>query len=151
MDGAGEAVGTKATSGDNLKVTKDLVWSVIHAKSRLDLTYPKFGVPLWNVLSMGQGQFADILSFGFSYVEHEDYVVETVVASPLVCTKIIRDIASARLVASAVYIGQLWTAQLYMTDKLNDTTVVFANRDLSVVLGLRFHPIDEEEEIYADV
>lgn len=91
----------------------------------------------------GLGELSDILSFGFSFVEHEDHCVEYLLVSPGIAKKIIQDIGFFQLTVETEYLGILWTSQVYLTDKISNDRIIFSNKDLSVVLDLNLHKMEE--------
>ena len=93
----------------------------------------------------GPGELSDILSFGFSYVEHEDHCVEYLLVSPRMAKRIIQGIDAITLTIDTDYLGFLWTAHVILTDKIDDNTIVFSNKDYSVVLNLNLNKIVEGE------
>jgi hypothetical protein len=91
----------------------------------------------------GESELGDILSFGFSYVEHEDNYVEYIIASPVLARRIIREVDSAELIGDEEYFTKIWTAKLLVTNKIPDTEVFFSNTDFSVVLELDLNKMEE--------
>jgi len=91
----------------------------------------------------GQGELADMLSFGYSYVEHADHCVEYLLVNPDMARRIIREISDVTISFDSDYIGQLWTAGLYVTDRVQDDTIIFANLDKTVVLVLNTNKIGD--------
>jgi len=82
------------------------------------------------------------MGFGFSYVEHEDHLVEFIVANPTVVRKIIREIEPVQLVAGEDYVGILWTGKIHISDKVLNDQILFANSDFSVVLDLNINKME---------
>ena len=91
----------------------------------------------------GDSELADILSFGFSYVEHEDHCVEYLLVSPITAKRVIKEIESFNLTVDTDCLGLLWTAQVLLTDKIKDDQIFFANRDLSVILDLNTNKMED--------
>lgn len=69
-------------------------------------------------------------------MEHADHTVGYILAGPELMKEIVRDIDAAQFTVGTEYIGELWTAKLYVTDKILSNHVMFSNADLSVVLDL---------------
>jgi hypothetical protein len=91
----------------------------------------------------GPGELSDLLSFGFSFVEHEDHCVEYILVSPTMAKRIIQEIEEITLTIETNYLGFLWTAHVILTDKINDDRIIFANKDYSVVLDLNTRTTQE--------
>jgi hypothetical protein len=113
----------------------DIVRQIIWAKNKTCLKFP-FSETIDQSHYFGYSESADIISFGFSYVEHEDHLVEYIIASPDTAKKIIQEIEPLKLTADSSFIGVLWTGKLYVSDKTTDSHILFANSDLSVILDL---------------
>jgi hypothetical protein len=107
----------------------DVVWHVLSSKKSIAY-YPR-----------PEGEFEDILNFGFSFIEHEDHVPEYIIADPKMITRMIKEIDKFSLCADKPYIGELWTAKVYMTGKIKNTSLYFSNVDFSVVLNLHLNNI----------
>lgn len=86
----------------------------------------------------------DALSFGFSYIESEDHVVEYVAASPVVMKKIFEQIIDSKIKMRAGSIGELWTARLLVSDKVNDNQILFSNSTFSAVINLNLNSKEQD-------
>lgn len=81
----------------------------------------------------------DALNYGFSYIEHEDHIVEYIVANSKIMKKIF-SLEDSKLSPHGESIGTLWTAKLLLSNKLNDKQIAFSNSNFSVVLNLDLDP-----------
>ena len=113
----------------------EIVKQILRAPTKAVWNFPQ-SQAVDRPLLFGDSKLSDILSFGFSYVEHEDHCVEYLLITPLFAKRVIKEIDSFRLTVDTEYLGMLWTAQVVLTDKILDNTVVFSNRDFPVVLSL---------------
>lgn len=100
-----------------------IVYDIIKSKARVNIDY-------W------AEDMTDIMNFGFSYIEHEDHIVEYIVANNRVMKKIFSQVNDSILKPHNQYIGELWTAKLLLSDKLNDNQVLFSNNFFSAVINL---------------
>jgi len=105
-----------------------IVPDIIYSKVK-DSLYCKGGEPL-----------RDSLNYGFAFVEHEDHIVQYVVANHRVMKKIFGEISDSVLKPEKEFIGKLWTARLLLSEKLFDSQILFSNRDFSVVINLNLNP-----------
>lgn len=121
--------------------------AVLWAKNKICLKYP-FTQSMNRHIYLGKGEYADILGFGFSYIEHEDHMVGFIITSPKIMKKIIQEVDELQLIAEQPYIGEIWTARLYMSDKVKDSNIIFSNPDLSCILDLDINKITYPEEFY---
>ena len=124
------------------QIIMDIVRQIIWAKNKARLKFPFTGT-IDQEYFFGIGEYADIMSFGFSFVEHEDHLVEFIVANPETVKKIIQEIDPVQLTVGQEYIGMLWTGKIYVTDKLIKDQILFANADLSVILDLDINKTEE--------
>jgi hypothetical protein len=85
----------------------------------------------------------DALCFGFSYIESEDHVVNYIVANGNVMKKILAEVPEAILNPTQQALGELWTAKLLVSNKLNDKRIVFSNERFSAVININTN-IDKE-------
>lgn len=119
----------------------ETVKEILRAPGRVVLNFPytktKSTLPYF-----GDSELSDILSFGFSFVEHEDHCVEYLLVSPYTAKRIIKEIDALNLLVDEDFFGFLWTAKVVLTDKISDNRVVFANRDNSVVLDLNINKME---------
>ena len=105
------------------------VTDIIHSDYKVSMDFP------------GQGNLYDVLSFGFSYVESEDHIVDYVVANSHTAKRIFSEISDSEVGFSPDGgIGRLWTAKLMLSNKLKDRHIVFSNSTLTVVLNLNTDP-----------
>jgi len=81
----------------------------------------------------------DALSFGFSYIEYQDHIVESVVASPKIVRKIFKEIDDATIEPENQSIGKIWTASLIVSKKISDKYIVFSNGGHTSILFLRIN------------
>ena len=119
----------------------DTIRSIIHTKNKISLQFPYAGI-LDQPVYFGEGEISDILGFGFSYVEHEDHTVSHIIATPTWTKKILREIDQINLCVEQEYIGTLWTAKLYISDKIPEDHMIFSNQDRSVVLDLNLNKME---------
>lgn len=73
----------------------------------------------------------DMLNFGFGYMESQDHVVSSVLASPAMMKRILAE-PDAVLEPTETQLGRIRTALLLVTPKLSDNQVVFANADACI-------------------
>jgi len=100
---------------------------IIYSKARVSL--PFSGTTL-----------KDAITFGFSYIESEDHIVEYVVANPVMLKRIFGEIRDSALIVDGDAIGRLWTAKLLVSDKLADSQILFSNNTFSAVINLYTDP-----------
>lgn len=105
-----------------------IVPGVVHAKKKMD------------VHCKGVESLEDSLNYGFSYIEHEDHIVEYIVANNKLMKRILGEVRDSVLKPEEDAIGELWTAKLYLSDKLSDKQIYFSNSVFSVVLNLNLNP-----------
>jgi len=119
----------------------EIVKNILRSKKKVVMDFPQSGAvgPAY----FGLGELSDILSFGFSFVEHEDHCVEYLLVSPGTAKKIIQGIGFFQLTVDTDYLGVLWTAQVCLTDKIDNDRIIFSNKDLSVVLDLNLNKMEE--------
>ena len=79
---------------------------------------------------------SDVMNYGFSYIEHEDHIVEFIVANNKTMKQIFGEVEDSELNPEGEYIGDLWTAKLLLSPKLQDKQIVFSNNSFSVVINL---------------
>jgi hypothetical protein len=118
----------------------DTVRRIVWAKNKIYIRFPF--TKITETHDFGHGEFADILTFGFSYIEHEDHLVEHVIFEPIIAKKVIREIEPVQLAADKSYIGTLWTGKLYISDKIPPNHILFSNSDLSVILDLNLNKME---------
>jgi len=82
----------------------------------------------------------DALNFGFSFIESEDHYVHYVAANPSMMKRILGEIPEAVLDPTSESLGELWTARLLLSRKLNDRQVVFSNNTFSAVVDINLDP-----------
>ena len=114
-----------------MSIVRQIIWS----GNKTHLRFPFTGI-LDQTYLFGEGECADILGFGFSLMEHEDYLVESLVVSPATAKRIIKEIDKTQIVAGKDYFATLWTGKIYVSDKVTDNQMLFANDDISIVLDL---------------
>jgi len=78
----------------------------------------------------------DVMNYGFSYIEHEDHIVEFIVANNKTMKDIFGQVQDSVLKPNGEFIGDLWTAKLLLSDKLQDQQVIFSNNTFSIVINL---------------
>lgn len=105
----------------------DVLTDIFSSESKVTVDFP------------GEGSLDDILSFGFSYIEHEDFMVAYVAANPEMMKKIIAH-SDAQIQMRQGFIGRIWTADLIVSNKVRKNHIMFANGDTSVVLNLNVYP-----------
>lgn len=93
----------------------------------------------------GVESLEDSLNYGFSYIEHEDHIVEYIVTNRILMKKIFGKIHDSVLKPEGKAIGELWTAKLYLSDKLTDKQIFFSNSVFSVVINLNLNPKEVED------
>jgi hypothetical protein len=121
-------------------MTDNVIWAVLSSKNKTVAQYPGFNTYNRHS-SLCEGEIGDILSFGFSYVEHEDHFLEYIVANPTIIRRLIKEVNDFTFSIDKPYIGELWTAKVYITDRLKNTSIFFSNHDFSVVLNLNLNNI----------
>ena len=77
----------------------------------------------------------DALCFGFSYLESEDHLVNYVVANSMIMKNILA-IPDAVLNPMNDSIGELWTAKLLVSNKLENKRILFSNANFSAVVNI---------------
>lgn len=87
---------------------------------------------------------SDIMNFGFSYIEHEDHIVEYIVSNSTIMKKIFGEVNDSVLKPEGESIGELWTAKLLLSNKLKDKEIIFSNNIFSVVINLDLNPYLKE-------
>jgi len=117
----------------------DVVRQIVRSENKTKLKLPQSEKPL---RYFGNGELSDLLGFGFSYIEHEDHFVGYILVSPGMAKRLVKEIDSFNFTVETEYVGQLWTAQVLITDKVKDN-IVFSNSDFSVVLDLYPNKIEE--------
>lgn len=119
----------------------EVIKEILRSSNRVTLNFPyaKTGkiAPYF-----GDSELSDILSFGFSYVEHEDHCVECLLVTPKIAKKICSEIDTFDLTVDTDFLGYLWTARVLVTDKIPEDLIVFANKDNSVVLYLNTNKME---------
>ena len=110
----------------------NIVPGVVHAKKKIDLQ------------CKGVESLEDSLNYGFSYVEHEDHIVEYIVVNSALMKRIFGEVNDSVLKVEEGALGELWTAKLYLSDKLSDKQIFFSNSVFSVVINLNLNPYIEE-------
>jgi len=104
----------------------DTVSNIISSKAKVSLAFT------------GQ-TIRDALSFGFSYIESEDHVVQFVIANGNVLKKIFSEIPESILHPKKESLGYVWTANLLCSDRLRDSQIVFSNNTFSAVINLNLN------------
>ena len=107
---------------------KNVIPDIIHSKTQI------------NLHCKGVESLEDSLNYGFSYVEHEDHIVEHIVANRFLMKRILGEVSDSELKPEGRSIGELWTAKLYISDKLSDKQIFFSNSVFSVVINLNLNP-----------
>ncbi len=111
----------------------NVIPGVVHAKRKIDLN------------CKGVESLEDSLNYGFSYIEHEDHIVEYIVANKILMKRIFGEVNDSKLNPENDSIGELWTAKLYLSEKLTDKEIFFSNSVFSVVLNLNLNPKEVED------
>lgn len=78
----------------------------------------------------------DVMNYGFSFIEHKDHIVEFIVANNKMMKQIFCALKDSAINVDGEFIGDLWTAKLLISNKLQDKQIVFSNSVFSVVLNL---------------
>lgn len=118
----------------------ELIKKILRSKNRVLIKFPYAeNTPSY----FGNGELSDMLSFGFSYVENEDFCVEYIIVGTEMAKRIVKEINDVILVTHN-YLGTLWTSKIILTDKVGRENIVFSNKDYSVVLDLNINKIMEE-------
>ncbi len=78
----------------------------------------------------------DVMNYGFSYIESEDHIVEFIVANNRTMKQIFSEVEDSELKPEGEFIGDLWTAKLLLSQKLQDEQIIFSNNTFSVVINL---------------
>ena len=86
----------------------------------------------------------DALCFGFSYMESEDHMVNYIAANGRVMKNILL-LPEAVLNPDQESIGELWTAKLLVSNKLNDRRILLSNDEFSTIINLNLNPNKETE------
>jgi hypothetical protein len=113
------------------EIVKDILW----ARRRVAMAYP-YAHNSDRLPYFGDSELSDILSFGFSFIEHEDHCAEYLLVSVNTMKRIVKEIEAFNFTVYTGFIGVLWTSQVILTDKIGDDRILFANKDYSVVLDL---------------
>lgn len=119
-----------------------MINNILQAKNKICLDFPK-DLAL-DPSRFGNSLMGEILNFGFAYVESEDSYVEYIVCDPNIMRGIIIEVPEVELAIDKKYFGKLWTAAMYITNKIKNYNIIFANTDLSVVLYLNTNKILKE-------
>jgi len=105
---------------------------VIHAKQKINLHCEEIE------------SLEDSLNYGFSYIEHEDHIVEYIVVNNHVMKRIFGEVRDSVIRMEEESIGELWTAKLFLSDKLSDNQIFFSSSFFSVVIDLNLNPKEVE-------
>lgn len=111
----------------------NIVPGVVHAKKKI------------NLHCKGVESLEDSLNYGFSYIEHEDHIVEYIVVNNTLMKRIFGEVNDSVLKVEEGALGELWTAKLYLSDKLSDKQIFFSNSVFSVVINLNLNPKECED------
>jgi hypothetical protein len=122
-------------------MTDNVIWCALNSKNKVIIKFPYTDI-LDNPILINEEEIRDILSFGFSYIEHEDHLLEYIISAPKMIKKIIKEIDDFKFSIEEPFIGTLWTSKVYITDKLKDNQIVFSNRDFSPVLHINLHNME---------
>lgn len=112
------------------------VYDIIYSKTKIKLYYP------------GK-RLEEALNFGFSYIEQKDYIVEYIIANNYLMKRIFVEINDSILMPENKSIGKLWTAHLFLSDKLLNSQLALSNKEFSVILDIDLNP--EREYVDANV
>ena len=110
----------------------NIVPGVVHAKKKIYLH------------CKGVESLEDSLNYGFSYIEHEDHIVEHIVVNSTLMKRIFGEVNDSLIKIEDGAIGELWTAKLYLSDKMSDEQILFSNSVFSVVINLNLNPKEIE-------
>lgn len=110
----------------------NIIPDIVNSKTKIDLH------------CKGVESLEDSLNYGFSYIEHEDHIVEHIVTNRILMKRIFAEINDSELKPEGKAIGELWTAKLYLSDKLSDKQIFFSNSVFSVVINLNLNPKEVE-------
>lgn len=111
----------------------NIVPDIIHSKTRI------------NLHCKGVESLEDSLNYGFSYVEHEDHIVEYIVTNNALMKRIFGEVRDSVLKPENNSIGELWTAKLFLSDRLSEKEIFFSNSIFSVVINLNLNPKEVED------
>ena len=120
----------------------ETIKEILRVPNKVVLNFP-YSKPTSILPYFGNSELSDILSFGFSFVEHEDHCVEYLIVRPYIAKRIIKEIDTFHLLVDEDHFGLLWTAKVLLTDKIPEGRIVFANRDNSVVLDLNINKMED--------
>jgi hypothetical protein len=114
---------------------KDVASDIVYSKAKVELNF------------MGSG-LREALNFGFSYIESEDHIVEYIVANCTVMQSVLVEIPEAKLFPEKDSIGELWTAKLFISDRLKNSEIIFSNNTFSAVINLNMDKIRSNSNAY---
>jgi hypothetical protein len=112
---------------------------ILSAPDKFKLNFP-YGEKSNNYF--GDSEVSDILSFGFSFVEQHDHFVDYILVNPDMARRIIREIDDFQITAETEYLGQLWTARIFVTNRVGNS-VLFSNKECFTVLELNLNKMEE--------
>lgn len=87
----------------------------------------------------------DSLNYGFAFIEHEDHIVEYIVANNHLMKRVFGEVFDSVLKPEKEFIGELWTAKLLLSNKLFNSQILFSNNIFSVVINLNLNPKEVED------
>jgi len=93
------------------------------------------------VITFKNSNINEAMKFGFSYMESEDHIVHYIVANSNNMKKILGNVEDSKIKIEKDSIGELWTAKLLISDKLNDDHILFSNNIFSAVVNLQTNKI----------
>ncbi len=114
----------------------NVIPDIIHSKLKIDLS------------CKGVESLEDSLNYGFSYIENEDHIVEHIVTNRVMMKRIFAEVRDSEIKQEGKSIGELWTAKLYISDKLSDKQIFFSNSIFSVVINLNLNPMEKEDAFH---
>ncbi len=112
----------------------NIVPGIVHSKTKIDLC------------CKGIESLEDSLNYGFSYIEHNDHIVEYIITNNTTMKRIFGEVRDSVLKPESGSIGELWTAKLFLSDRLSDKEIFFSNSMFSVVINLNLNPNLKEVE-----
>ena len=108
----------------------EVISNIIYTKTKVSISCPGKTIE-------------DAINFGFSYIEHEDHIVQYIVANKKLMKRIFADINDSVLDPDKMAVGGLWTAKLLLSNKLLDSQIIFSNSEYSVVIDIDINPNTE--------
>jgi hypothetical protein len=120
----------------------EIVYKILRSRHAVTMGFPRSGISP-ALIHFGKGELSDILGFGFSFIEQADHCVSYVLVSPIMAKRIACEIDAFYFTAETPHVGMLWTARVFITDKIRDSSIVFSNEDQWVVLCLNTNNMED--------